>query len=427
LAPKNLVLNGVQGEFPTLILRDPSDGSTTSGAAKQAICRHIVERCLSVYGNRLRAIVLAGSLARNEATFIRAGKGWKLLGDADCFLVFQKNALLPSDTETMSLQCKIEGRLVEGGLSGKIGLSAVTPRFLKNLTALISTFELRNSGQVLWGERDILSLIPNFSESEIAREDAWRMLCNRMIEQLAFAGDLSNMSTEMPPELHYATVKLFLDMATSYLVFAGHYAPSFQERSKRLSALAERSSDDTPFPLKKFAARVAEFTLWKVSGEEGDCDRGMELWHEAISYMRRLWRWEVIQLTGVRGEMTISALSERLSTIQTPEQRLRGWLSVAKRRGFLKSWRSWPRWVRLSFNSTPRYLVYRAAAEVAFRLPCLIKHSGQPPRLDVDWRDVQALLPEQVQRSKSDQAFLWREIVEDIIWNYSEFLLGTRA
>jgi len=45
----------------------------------------------------------------------------------------------------------------------------------------------------------------------------------------------------------------------------------------------------------------------------------------------------------------------------------------------------------------------------------------------VDWRDVQALLPEHVQRAKSDETFLWREIVDDIIWNYSEFLLGTRA
>ncbi|HKV29057.1 MAG TPA: hypothetical protein VJN90_12370 [Candidatus Acidoferrales bacterium] len=325
------------------------------------------------------------------------------------------------------MEQKIEGRLAEKGLSGKIGLSAVTPRFLKSLTALISTFELRNTGQVLWGEANILSLIPDFSEGAITREDAWRMLCNRMIEQLAFAGDLSNASTELPPKLHYATVKLFLDMATSYLVFAGHYAPSFRERSKRLSALAEPSPDNGPFPLKKFAARVAECTRWKVSGEEGDRDRRAELWHEAINYMRRLWRWEMIQLTGSRGEMTIAALSERLSRKQTPEQRLRGWLSVAKRRGFLRSWRCWPRWARLSFTSTPRYLIYRAAAEIAFRLPCLIKHSGQPPRLDVDWRSVHALLPEHVQRSRSREALLWREIVEDIMWNYSEFLLGTRA
>ncbi|MGH9727429.1 MAG: hypothetical protein ACRD4V_02415 [Candidatus Acidiferrales bacterium] len=386
-----------------------------------------MEHCLSAYGNRLRAIVLAGSLARNEATFIRAGKGWTLLGDADCYLVFQKNASLPSDPEIFSLQGKIEGSLREKGLNGKIGLSAVAPRFLENLTPLISTFELRNSGEILWGEPDVLSLIPNFSENEIPREDAWRMLCNRMIEQLAFAGDLSHMSAELTPELHYATVKLFLDMATSYLVFAGHYVPSFQERSKRLSALAERSSDDAPFPLRKFAARLAECTLWKISGEDEDRDNRTELWHEAITYMRRLWRWEMIQLTGARGEMTIPALSERLARSQTREQRLRGWLSLAKRRGFLKSWRSWRRWARLSFHSTPRYLVYRAAAEVAFRLPCLIKHAGQPPRLDVDWHKVRALLPEHVQRSKSDEALLWCEVVEDITWNYSEFLLGTRA
>ena len=403
-----------------------ADRAGRAVTAKQAICDHIVDHCARTYGDRLRAVVLAGSMARDEATFVFDGEGVKLLGDADCALVFRKDASLPAGSETALLQHKIEEHLAKDGVRGKVVLAAVTPRFLENLPRDITTYELRNCGQVLWGEPDILSIVRIFSTSDIMREDAWRMLCNRMIEQLAYVGPLNNTIADLTPELHYATVKLFLDMATSYLVFAKEYAPSYRERSEHLLALAERPHGEAPFPLKEFAARVAECTSWKLSGEEGDCDHRVGLWHEAMSYLRRLWRWEMIRLTNVRGEPTIQSLCRQLAKQQTVQQRLRGWLSVVKRRGWLKSWRRWPRWMRLSLDSTPRYLVYRAATEIVFRLPYLLQE-GEPPRLDVDWHAVQALLPERASRSNSPEKVLWRTLADDVLWNYSEFLLDTRA
>jgi hypothetical protein len=83
--------------------------------------------------------------------------------------------------------------------------------------------------------------------------------------------------------------------------------------------------------------------------------------------------------------------------------------------------------VRLSLDSTPRYLVYRAATEVVFRLPYLLKQEGELPRLDVDWYAIQALLPEPAPRPNSPQKLLWRALADDVSWNYSEFLLNTRA
>jgi hypothetical protein len=395
--------------------------------AKQAMCERIVGHCVRIYGDRLSAIVLAGSMARDEATFVCDGKDVKLLGDADCVLIFRKDASLPADSETASLEHTIEEHLAKDGVCGKVGLSAVTPRFLENLPPDITTYELRNCGQVLWGEPDILSIVRNFSARDILREDAWRMLCNRMIEQLAYVGHLDNTCAELTPELHYATVKLFLDMATSYLLFAEQYAPSYRQRSVSLLAFAERTHGDAPFPLKKFAARVAECTSWKLFGEARDCDRRVALWHEGISYLRRLWRWEISQLTGVRGEATIEFLCRQLAKQQTVQQRLRGWLSVVKRSGWLKSWRRWPRWMRLSLDSTPRYLIYRVATEVVFGMPNLPEHEGELLRRDVDWHAVQALLPERAPRSNAPQKPAWHALADDVLWNYSEFLLDTRA
>lgn len=420
-------MNCIQNKFPSRDLEIQSTGQIFPHGAKQAICQEVVSRCTLTWGDRIRAVILTGSLARNEATFVRQGDRHKLFGDADCFIVFQRATALPPDREIVPLQREIEDSLAQEGLTARVGLSCISPRFLKALPPIISTYELRNCGEVLWGDNEALSLVPNFFTQNLSREDAWRMLCNRMIELLAFVEDFSASNAELTPELHYATVKLFLDMATSYLVFAGQYAPSFRERSQRLLLLADNPPADAPFPLKKFASRVAESTAWKISSEEEDCDRRVELWHEAISYMRRLWRWEAVQLTGARGELTIGALCRLAAKQQNTGQRIRGWLSVARRRGMLKSWRHWPRWGRLGLSSTPRYLTYHAAAEVAFRLPCLVKHAGQPPRLDVDWRQIQSLLPERGPQRKSDNGIPWRELAGDVLWNYTEFLLSTRA
>ena len=47
-----------------------------------------VALCTQVYKNRLRAIVLTGSVARDEGTFVNTAEGMTLLGDAEFFVVF---------------------------------------------------------------------------------------------------------------------------------------------------------------------------------------------------------------------------------------------------------------------------------------------------------------------------------------------------
>jgi len=87
--------------------------------AKQAMCEHIVHHCVRTYRDRLSAIVLAGSMARDEATFVRDGKDVKLLGDADCALIFRKDASLPADSETASLEHAIENIWRKTGCAAK--------------------------------------------------------------------------------------------------------------------------------------------------------------------------------------------------------------------------------------------------------------------------------------------------------------------
>lgn len=390
------------------------------------ICEVVTANCVSAFGERMTSLILTGSAARDEATISAASSSWKVAGDAEFLILVRHDAVVDGKSAAFAIT-QSAAQLSREGIDVAIDVAVVPPSYFQNLPPHIFSYELRTCGKVVWGDSNALKLIPEFSCDQLSREDAWRLLCNRMIEQLGFVDDLETSTSELSPRLHYATIKLYLDMATSYLVFAGQYAPTYRQRADRLLALARSPASDAPFPLAKFAACVAECTSWKLFGEGVLPENDHELWSEAISYMRRLWRWEMIQLTHAGGELTVSGLASRLGHQQAPSLRLRAWLSAAKRNGWLTSTLQLPRWLRLARRSTPRYLVYQVAAEIAFRLPCLIRHKGEPPRLDVDWRHLRNLLPVRSPRPESLRQPLWRQVVDDVLWNYSRLLRSTRA
>jgi hypothetical protein len=393
----------------------------------QNICDVVDAECKAAFGNRVISLIVTGSAARGEATIVNSGNGWKVLGDAEFLIVVKDTAESMDARCTDSVKRESERKLRGQGIEVSIDLAVAEVSYFKRLPPYIFSYELRVCGRVISGDPSVLGLIPKFTASDISREDAWRLLCNRMIEQLEFVADLERSPEQLTPRLHYATVKLYLDMATSYLTFMGGHAPTYRERAERLAKLATEPNNDAPFSVGKFAARVEECTSWKLTGDEAGRDTRVELWREGIRYMRRLWRWQMIQLTNERNELTIAGLSASFARQQKPAQRLRGWMSLIKRRGLLKSSPQWPRWIRLASYSTPRYLVYQAAAEVAFRLPCLLKHGDQPARLNMRWREMRELLPERAPESESFSHAVYWELVSDVLWNYSEFLKDTRA
>ncbi|HYT06392.1 MAG TPA: hypothetical protein VEL77_01985 [Rugosimonospora sp.] len=387
-----------------------------------------VRLCLATCGQGLRAIVLTGSLARDEATFVEEDSGWQLLGDADFFLVYEQTSRLPSDGDLVSLISAIEDSLLARGIYGQIGLGAVQPTYLRHLKPRIATYELRTCGRVLWGDARILSLIPSFSVGEISREDAWRMLCNRTIEFLGHAAESPLGEAESSSSFRYAAIKLILDAATSYLVFAGAYEPGFRRRAVRLCELAGESAaiSAAPFSLKQFAEQVSACTAWKISDSEKGCDLRPAVWKEAVRHACALWRWELVQLTGAPANLSEDALWTRWVSRLTAPQTARGWLSLARRRGWSKSWRRWPRWVGLSRRGTPRYAMYRVAAGLLSRLSDSAEMDGTPFRLGSNWGELRALLPERVPASVGLEDS-WQKLAADLSWNYKSFLLGTDA
>jgi predicted nucleotidyltransferase len=414
----------------------PFDTTATAPAALSALqMAEVIKEgtarlCAERYGSRLRSVVVTGSVARDEATFVGNLTGRRLLGDAEFLLIFSDLSTLPAEGETIELSRRVEARLLaEHHLSGHIELSAGRAAYLTHLDPHIFALELRECGRVIWGDSAVLSLIPAFDATAIPLEDAWRLLANRIVEHLALATEQVGAQPGVSLNARYRTIKLYLDMATSLLLFSGAYGTTYRNRSEKLRALAESQGTvpGWPFPLRAFADRVALSTELKLGSGQMFGERATELldWREAISYAHRLWRWELARLG--RSDQTLDdrALMSRWMRNQPLPARARGWLYVARRAGWWQGSPHWPRWVRYGWRGSPRYWVYASASELLFRLPALM---GSPvSRTAPPSRDLSVTLPVPNPGRGDATGPPWARLASAILWNYDQFLTGTRS
>ena len=488
----------------------------TIGAAEQAavrdqVCGCVLRRCREAFAGDLRSLVLTGSMARNEATIriastrqgaaenrelrtensLETGNGkretfLKVLGDVDFILVFHDRHALPHSRLVAAVMAGCEADLRDAGIDAHLSMATVHGNYFQQLPPHIFSYELRASGRVIWGDADILQLVPEFAPQALSLEDAWRMLSNRMTEWLKEAA--ANTSNQQPAtsnqqenarqftenrelrtgnSLYYATLKLYLDMATSLLVFLRAYEPSYRARAEKLQDLAQSQSGkfNPPFPLHDFVQRVSECTEWKVGGPclesagyqgnlpqaqgkfaavpaseaKAGSDPCLTDWQSAIDYACRLWVWELAQLTAVSsfafpvsraegegadpletGNWKLETLFKALANQQTFAQKLRGWLYVVRREGWLHSMPHWPRWLRMMCRCTPRYGVYYAAFQLISRLPAVLSEDVQ--EVTSIRQRVNNLLPVSTFTGAS-----WQPLAAQIVWNYRSFVVETRA
>lgn len=392
-------------------------------APRAMISGAVASFCADRFGARLQSIVLTGSLARDEATFTRGSGRWHLHGDAEFLVVFGASSALPPHTDMRTLARAVEDELARNGVVGHVVLASVHPSFLARLRPHIFAYELRACGQVVWGASHVLSRIPPFAASQIPLEDAWRLLCNRTVEFLPALAETIDGGDTASPALHYRTVKLYLDMATSLLLFAGTYVPTYRGRREALRRLVhEGQRGDWPFPMEGFARQVDVCTEWKLTASSWRGPEPSLRWQDAWAYASRLLRWELRRLIGGDVEIPDEAAFQRWMQCEPLAQRLRGWLYVVRQSGWHRSWRSWIRWLRLARSGSPRYSVYAAADRLLSGFS-----SVTPGATEVNhWADAHRFLP-CCGSGVMDGAISWRHVAADIFWNYEQFLVRTRA
>ena len=390
------------------------------------IQKEVAQACASQFAGALHAVVLTGSLARGEGSFLSEAGVQKFYGDAEFIILIQGRVALPNEAVIDSLKVEIETTLRKRGVECSISLSAAHSDYLRKMQPSIFAYELRTWGRSIWGS-EVLSLIPAFTPASIPLEDAWRLLANRMIEQLERAAEIQSDSSFLPPGLYYRTAKLYLDMATSLLVFIGAYEPSYQRRAARLLDIAARpgSLSDAPFPLVEFARTVAACTAWKLAPNTRTfTDEDWKFWTTAISHAELLWRWELAQLSRSSRHLSATDLMNSWIKQQPMTARWRGWMYVVRKQRWLTSWLHWPTWARQVLRMSPRYCVYSATGELFPMLPELLRPPNDMRREKPDWERIRHRLP---LRLAMEQEALWCQLAAEISWNYHEFLEGTVA
>jgi hypothetical protein len=393
--------------------------------AVHGICDTVSRESSAHFGAGFRALILTGSLARGEGSFVEEDGKYVALSDAEFLLVLHSHRALPPDAEVTELIRRIQTSLTGCGILCKVSVGVCHDDFLRRLQPRVFSHELRCHGRVIAGEQEILRLIPPFLAAEIPLEDGWQTLANRITEQLSLAGELNGCPDTLSPEAQYQSIKFVLDMATSFLLFAGLYAPSYRERAERILQLSRQPGNETwPLDLCEFAALVARCTSWKLSpGSRGDV--GYAFWSEALRHAEKLWSWELAQLTG-GGAGTANDPMARWMRRQALAARMRGWLYVFRRQekeGLSPVLR---RFLSGGWRHSPRYGVYAAASRLFFRLPSFVAPgNSSSPDVFSEARDISATLP--LWRNGKPEHASWQELAAEIIWNYNRFLVETRS
>src|ERR1051326_3135968 len=322
--------------------------------------------CQERFGHRVRALVLTGSNARGEASVLRTVQGWRVLGDAEFMLVLDR-AISRDGARTKALAQDVRRPLAEQQVQCEVTFSAVDGAYLRTLEPHIFGYELRTCGRVLCGETDILELIPDFLPSAIRVEDGWQMLCNRLVEQLDCADEI--FSSEVADRLRYRMLKLYLDMATSLLLFLGRYKPTYVERARELGHLDTGLAGKVP--VSDLAEKVHAATHLKLHPQDAAAEAEFfrrHSWGRAIRDAELLWRWELERLLETTELLDNRDLISRKSRRQPLFAQLRGWAYVVRACGLSKTIRSTPHWLRLARRGSPRHLIYAAACELLFSL-----------------------------------------------------------
>lgn len=378
-------------------------------------------------GTHLRAVVLIGSLARGEGSLLETSEGLRLLGDAEFLVVFRRRSLVLPASRLNDIGRSVESALRDAGIFCHIDLGGVAPQFFATLPRRIFTLDLRHNGRVVLGDPSLLDAIPCFGPEAIDKEDAWRLLSNRLIEWLEKLAEVPDGQNGPGIELYYASAKLLLAVAASWLVFLGTYEPTYVGSAERFRTLAaeSRGLPNLPFSMSDLASRVSQAVRWKICPDHAASTRSA--WSFCLAARdsaRRLWSWELAQMTGQDPTLDPLQLVQHSSPHLGTARRYRAWLRTARDFGWRRSLPCWPRWCRLARRATPRYWVYALAAECASRGSAL--DSGQALAVDAEMvaLDLERFLPV-AWKAGSLRQHDWQAFIGGLAWNYHHLLERT--
>ena len=214
----------------------------------------------------------------------------------------------------------------------KVELRAILPEGMLRLRPAIFTQELREHSKLLWGDPAAIPVPRKPASGEsISRHDAFRLLNNRIVEQIAVRIEYAECTSDSTA-VAYSLAKFWIDLGTSLSVFLGCYLPGYRSRQQPIEdALRIHQEILGAEMCSRFICRFQNAMaqkLGKIGFSSGDLTGEF---NEAVEIARAIWNWESGQLTGKRkapGDWR--GIFARLSSIETAAQRLRDWARILR-------------------------------------------------------------------------------------------------
>ncbi len=278
-------------------------------------------------------VLLTGSFARGEGTVIpnpRTKSRW--LSDVECLVVVRGGVVSNREIRRSLRQVELDTNsdCANAGRGIKVELSPILTRRMARMRPAIFTRELCEHAKLLWGDPAVIPVprVPSSGDA-IPQRDAFRLLNNRIIEQIAVRSEYADRVSDSTA-IAYSLAKFWIDLGTSLSVFLGCYRPGYQSRQKLVEdALRAHQEILGAEMCGRFISRFRNAMAQKL-GQTGfpSGDLAYEF-TEAVEIARATWDWESGQLLGTKtaaGDWR--GIFARLSSLETAAQRLRDWARV---------------------------------------------------------------------------------------------------
>ena len=317
------------GSFP--LSADPAFQDEVRGELELLVAR--VRDCAAAPS--VAGVLLTGSFARGEGTVIsnhRKGSRW--LSDVECLVVVNGGIVPVREIQRSMRQVETDFNTDRGSTDRgiKVELRAILTEGMLRLRPAIFTRELCEHAKLIWGDPAAIPVprVPSNGEA-ISKHDAFRLLNNRIVEQIAIRSDYADRTSDSTAA-GYSLAKFWIDLGTSLSVFLGCYLPGYRSRQQPFEdALRTHpeilGTEISSRLISRFQTAMAqklgqaEFSSGDLAGE----------FSEAVEIARATWNWESDRLLGTNttaGDW--HKIFARLSRVETAEQRFRDWARLFK-------------------------------------------------------------------------------------------------
>jgi hypothetical protein len=318
------------GSFP--LSADPAFQDEVRRELDRVIARvHDCAAARSVAG-----VLLTGSFARGEGPVIpHADNGSRWLSDVECLVVVRNGIVSNQEIHQSMRQVEHDTNSDRANSARgiKVELRAIFTEGMLRLRPTIFTQELCENAKLLWGDPAEVPLPPAPSSGEtISKYDAFRLLNNRIIEQIAVRSEYADRISDTTATA-YSLAKFWIDLGTSLSVFLGCYRPGYRSRQTPIEDALRANqnilgADRCGRLILRFRNAMAQ-KLGQNGFPSGDLTAEFS---EAVEIASATWNWESGQLLGTSAAAgDWRGIFARLSRLETAQQRLRDWARLFRR------------------------------------------------------------------------------------------------